>query len=379
METILTVNCGSSSLKFALYTTTLPIKQLLLGNVKNIGADSYTEINYQVHEHGAQNMTEAVNEVVALLHAQYPAYKVRIIGHRIVQGGEKYFEPVSLDASVLMSLKKLTPLAPLHLPSSLDVIHALEASFPEVKQVACFDTAFHQHMPFEARYYPLPRALWKEGVIHYGFHGLSYESIMQQLQPLSPGNRVIVAHLGNGASCAAVKNGRSIETTMGMTPAGGLMMSSRAGDLDPGVLLYLLEEKGMTSSELSRMLNKSSGLKGVSGESGDVQQLLKQADTHPPAAEAIQMFCYHARKTIGALAAVLGGVDTLVFTGGIGEHAPVIRSRICEGLEFLGIAIDETANKENAGIISANDSKATVRVMITNEELMIAQHTQTFL
>jgi len=360
METILTINCGSSSLKYALYTTTLPLQLLESGNVKDVA-----------------NMQEAVEEVINLLHAS--SYNVSIIGHRIVQGGEQYVEPELLTDEVLRSLQALTPLAPLHLPPSLEVIHALQKAFPSVKQVACFDTAFHQHMPFEARYYPLPRALWKEGVIHYGFHGLSYESIMQQLQPLAAGKRVIVAHLGNGASCAAVQDGRSVDTTMGMTPAGGLMMSARAGDLDPGVLLYLLEEKGMTSSELSRMLNRSSGLKAVSGESGDVQQLLEQEDTHPHAAEAIQMFCYHARKTIGALAAVLGGVDTLVFTGGIGEHAPVIRSRICKGLEFLGIVIDEKANEEKAQIISANNSTATVRVMITNEELMIAQHTQTFI
>lgn len=362
METILTINCGSSSLKFALYTTTLPLQQLESGNVKD-----------------AANMKDAVEEVLHLFRSRFQQYRVAIIGHRIVQGGERHFEPVLLSDDVIESLKELIPLAPLHLPPSLDVIARLQAEFPFVKQVACFDTAFHQHMPFEARYYPLPRALWKEGVIHYGFHGLSYESIMQQLQPLSPGNRLLVAHLGNGASCTAVQDGRSVDTSMGMTPAGGLMMSSRAGDLDPGVLLYLLEEKGMTSSELSRMLNKSSGLKAVSGESGDVQQLLEQEATHPYAAEALQMFCYHARKTIGALAAVLGGVDTLVFTGGIGEHAPVIRSRICKGLEFLGIVIDENANEEKADIISANDSTATVRVMITNEELMIAQHTQTFI
>ncbi|WP_343670759.1 acetate/propionate family kinase [Chitinophaga sp.] len=375
METILTVNCGSSSLKFALYTVTLPLKQVLLGNVKN----GVIEIDREIHEHGVGTMKEAVEEVLSLLRTRFEHFKVVIIGHRIVQGGEQHFEPVVLDDAVLQTLKELVPLAPLHLPPSLDVIYALQRAFPAAKQVGCFDTAFHQHMPFEARYYPLPRALWKEGVIHYGFHGLSYESIMQQLQPLSPGNKVIVAHLGNGASCAAVQEGRSVDTTMGMTPAGGLMMSARAGDLDPGVLLYLLEEKGMTSSELSAMLNKSSGLKAVSGESGDVQRLLELEDTHPQAAEAIHMFCYHARKTIGALAAVLGGVDTLVFTGGIGEHAPVIRSRICKGLEFLGIVIDEKANVEKANIISANDSTATVRVMITNEELMIAQHTQTFI
>lgn len=371
METILTINCGSSSLKFALYS--LELEPLLLGNV----SEGYTEIDGEKQQHGAVTMKEAAGEVVRLLHDR--GYHVRMIGHRIVQGGGRHFEPVILDEDVLQSLKELVPLAPLHLPPSLDVIHALQAAFPAVQQVGCFDTAFHQHMPFEARYYPLPRALWKEGVIHYGFHGLSYESIMQQLQPLSPGNRVIVAHLGNGASCAAMQDGRSVDTTMGMTPIGGLMMSSRAGDLDPGVLLYLLEEKGMTSSELSRMLNKSSGLKAVSGESGDVQQLLALEETHPQAAEAIQMFCYHARKTIGALAAVLGGVDTLVFTGGIGEHAPSIRSRICKGLEFLGIAINETANEEKAHIISAKDSMVTVRVMITNEALMIAQHTQTFI
>lgn len=360
-DTILTINCGSSSLKYALYNTGSPLEQLLSGNIKNT------------------DMRTAVQEVIQLLQEQHPEYTIKAIGHRIVQGGERHIEPTLLDASILQSLKELIPLAPLHLPPSLDVIHYLQEVFPGVKQVGCFDTAFHQHMPFEARYYPLPRALWKEGVIHYGFHGLSYESIMQQLQPLAVGNRVIVAHLGNGASCTAVQKGRSVDTTMGMTPAGGLMMSARAGDLDPGVLLYLLEEKGMTSSELSHMLNTFSGLKAVSGNSGDIQELLQAEATDPHAAEAIQMFCYHARKTIGALATVLEGVDTLVFTGGIGEHAPAIRSRICKGLEFLGIVIDEELNQQKEVIISAENSTASIRVMITNEELMIAQHTQTFI
>lgn len=359
-DTILTINCGSSSLKYALYNTGVPLTQLLSGNIRHT------------------DMKAAVQEIIQLLQEHHPAYRIRAIGHRIVQGGEQHVKPTLLDDHVLRSLEELIPLAPLHLPPSLDVIHHLQQVFPGVKQVGCFDTAFHQHLPFEARYYPLPRALWKEGVIHYGFHGLSYESIMQQLQPLAVGNRVIIAHLGNGASCAAVKKGRSVDTTMGMTPAGGLMMSSRAGDLDPGILLYLLQEKGMTSSELSEMLNTKAGLKAVSGNSGDIQQLLEAEATDPHAAEAIQMFCYHARKTIGALATVLEGVDALVFTGGIGEHAPAIRNRICKGLEFLGIIIDEDMNQQQEVIISAENSTVSVRVMITNEELMIAQHTQTF-
>ena len=248
-----------------------------------------------------------------------------------------------------------------------------------MKQVACFDTAFHRHTPEVAQRYPMPRSLWHDGVRRYGFHGLSYEYIVQKLaedagQEAADG-RLIVAHLGNGSSMAAIHGAKSLDTTMGFTPAGGLMMGTRSGDLDPGVLIYLLTEKGHTPATVDYLVNQRAGLIGVSGSTSDMHDLLLKEADDLHAAQAIELFCYHAKKALGALAAVLGRLDTLVFTAGIGAHAPAIRRRICHGMEFLGIRMDGSRNEANALVISRDDSPVTVRVMKTDEELMIVRHT----
>lgn len=295
-------------------------------------------------------------------------------GHRIVHGGMFYTAPTRIDAQVQERLKQLVPLAPLHLPAQIELIQAISTHYPDLPQVACFDTAFHAAMPEVARRLPLPRNLYDQGVRHYGFHGLSYEYILSRLgQRLS--TRIIIAHLGNGASLAAVRDGSPIDTSMGLTPTGGFMMSTRSGDLDPGVLLYLLRA-GYSSDQVDRMLNRESGLLGISESSSDVKTLLEKRDRDPLAEEAIRMFCYGIRKFIGAYAAVLGGLDTLVFTGGIGEHAAPVRAEICSGLEFLGVELDTEQNAKHAEVISRG--KCTVRVIPTDEDLMIARHTVKF-
>jgi len=249
-------------------------------------------------------------------------------------------------------------------------------AFPEIRHIACFDTFFHSSMPAYAKYYPLPRALRAEGVQKYGFHGLSYEYVMYHLQQEhadEANGKIIIAHLGNGASLAAVHQGRSVDTTMGMTPIGGLMMGTRCGDIDPGVLLYLLQQKQLSPSELDHLLSHESGLKGVSGMSADMETLLKLEPEYLPVAEALELFCYSIRKMTGAMAAALNGIDTLVFTGGIGEHAAVIRSRVCDGLQYLGIKIDAQHNSSSM-LISSAASTVKVRVIKTDEAFMIAHH-----
>jgi acetate kinase len=280
-------------------------------------------------------------------------------------------------------LRELVPLAPDHLPQEIKAIQAASHYDPQLPQVACFDTAFHRHMPLLAQLYALPRPYLHMGLIRYGFHGLSYEYILQELRKeagdAAADGRVIIAHLGNGASMAAVRNGQSMDTTMGFTPAGGLVMSTRSGDLDPGVLVYLLEERGLRASGLNDLINQRSGLLGISEISSDMQDLLAKEASEPHARQAVDLFCYQASKFLGALAAVLGGLDTLIFTAGIGENAPAVRQRICQNLTFLGIRLDEGGNAANAAIISREDEPVTVRVMHTDEDLMIARHTYTLL
>jgi acetate kinase len=367
---ILTVNCGSSSLKYGLFSQADTPEQLHSGQIRDIG------------KLPVKDMEAAVDQLIALLNERFNDYEITAIGHRMVQGGLQHMEPEKVSDELLSSLGKLISLAPEHLPAELAAIRAFAQVFPQAAQIVCFDTAFHQHMPFVARHYALPRRLWEQGLLRYGFHGLSYEYIMQQLQQTAPETamgRIIIAHLGNGASMTAVHKGRSIDTTMGLTPAGGLVMSTRPGDLDPGVILYLLKEQKMSADELNELLNKQSGLKAISGKESDIEALLETAHEHDHAAEAIDLFCYQAKKYTGALAAVMGGLDTFIFTGGIGEHAPEIRQRICEGLEFLGMHIDTTENEQAAAVISARGSAVVIRVIPTSEELMIAQHTRQWL
>jgi acetate kinase len=280
---------------------------------------------------------------------------------------------------LVADLQTLVPIDPNHLPQAIAAIEAVGRAYPTVPQVVCFDTAFHSRMPRVARLYALPRQLAQEGIIRYGFHGLSYEYVMEELRRLdrdAAAGRVVVAHLGNGASMAAVRGGVGVDTTMGFTPTGGLVMGTRSGDLDPSVPLFLLEERGLTPTEVSDLLNKQAGLLGVSGTSADMRELLDREPDDMRAAEAVALFCYQAKKFLGALAAALGGLDALVFTGGIGEHSATVRERVCEGLEFLGIRLDPERNAAHAPVISSDDAAITVRVVPTDEDLMVARHTR---
>jgi acetate kinase len=280
---------------------------------------------------------------------------------------------------LVADLRALVPIDPNHLPQAIAAIEAVGRAYPAVPQVACFDTAFHSRMPRVARLYALPRQFAQEGIIRYGFHGLSYEYVMEELRRLEPeaaAGRVVVAQFGNGASMAAVKEGVGVDTTMDFTPASGLVMGTRVGDLDPSVPLFLLEERGLTPTEVSDLLNKQAGLLGVSGTSADMQDLLDREMDDGRAAKAIALFCYQAKKFLGALAVALGGLDALVFTGGIGEHSATVRERLCEDLEFLGIRLDPNRNVAHAPVISSDDATVTVRVVPTEEDLMVARHTR---
>jgi acetate kinase len=383
---ILTINSGSSSLKFALYVLE-PTEQLLLhGSAQRIGLGTGL---FQVMNADGERLIEqhdslrdhdaAIHRLIQWLGRYDPDHSVGGVGHRVVHGGTLYLQPQLITSKLVTDLSDLLPLAPDHLPHELKAIKALMRRYPELKQVACFDTSFHRSMPHLAQIFPLPRHLQSEGVIRYGFHGLSYEYIMKALaQEEKNGEadgRVIIAHLGNGASMVAVHHGESVDTTMGLTPTGGLVMGTRSGDLDPGVILYLLEVEHIRSETIDHILNKQSGLLGVSSLTSDMKVLLEKEEEDPNAAEAVNLFCYQAKKYLGALVAVLGGLDTLIFTGGIGENSPAIRWRICQNMGFLGIQLDANLNDSNAAIVSHAEHPVTVRVMKTNEELMIARHT----
>lgn len=385
VQRILTINTGSSSLKVALVEMGRGEMRILSAEVERIGtpegrlhvtdAGGATLIDQRNHlrDHGA-----ALEAMLAWLKANRPDLNPSAVGHRVVHGGIHYQEPQRVTPEFIAILQGMVPIAPDHLPQSIRAMQVAVKAYPNLPQVACSDSAFHRRMPRIAQLYPLPRHLADEGLHRYGFHGLSYEYIMQELRALAlkeAEGRVLIAHLGNGASMAAVRGGIGIDTTMGFTPAGGLMMGTRTGDLDPGVLLYLLAERGMTRTALNELVNRKAGLLGVSATSADMRDLLERESADAQAAEAVALFCYQAKKYFGALASVLGGLDTLVFTGGIGEHATSVRQRICEGMEFLGIRIDPRRNKAHAPVISPEGNSVTVRVMRTDEDLMIARHT----
>jgi acetate kinase len=295
------------------------------------------------------------------------------VAHRFVHGGPEHHEPAVLDGALMEALRRAMPFAPLHLPSELAAVDAVRERHPGLPQVACFDTHFHWDMPQAARTLPLPRALREAGIRRYGFHGLSYEWVVESVGRERLG-RAVLAHLGNGASLCAVRDGRSMDTTMGFTPTGGIPMGTRTGDLDPGVLIHLLDAKGYGARELERLVDRESGLLGVSGRTSDMRALLDARAADPAAALAIELFCYSARKAIGAFAAALGGLDTLVFTGGIGEHAPAIRREICQGLEHLAVGIDARRNELSETIVSNPASRCTVRIVQADEERMLCRH-----
>jgi acetate kinase len=301
---------------------------------------------------------------------------LRAVGHRVVYGMQ-YAAPERITQELLDKLDRNRPYDREHLPGEIGLIEAIRELHPHVPQVACFDTAFHHDMPRVAKLLPIPRRYEAMGVQRYGFHGLSYAYLMEELarlgDPAATTGRVILAHLGNGASLAAVRDGHSIDTSMGFTPTAGLVMSTRSGDLDPGLLSFLARSEKMTPAQFERMVNQESGMLGVSETSSDMRDLLANEATDGRAADAVALFCYQAKKWIGSFAAALGGLDTLVFAGGIGENAPLVRTRICEGLGFLGIELDESRNAEAAGLISTDASRVTVRVIRTDEELMIAR------
>ena len=372
---VLCVNSGSSSLKLALYEDEAPIAS---SAVEGIGLG---EGRLTVRDASARVLRDepgvfpdaGVALRSALAAARVPA--PHAAGHRIVHGGPDHTAPERVTAQLLAALRTLVPLAPLHLPAALHGIEAVSAHFPGLPQIACFDTAFHRRMPAVAQRLPLPRALGAKGIQRYGFHGLSYEYVVATLGAATLG-RAVIAHLGNGASLAAVRDGLSVDTTMGFTPTGGLMMGTRSGDLDPGVLVHLLTHEGFDAGAIERLVDHESGLLGVSGKTSDMKVLLETRAAEPHAAEAVELFCYVLRKHIGAFAAVLGGIDTLVFTGGIGERAAPVREETCRGLEHLGIQVDRDRNARHDPIISAPGSACAVRIVRTEEDLMIARHTR---
>ncbi len=382
---ILTVNGGSSSLRFALFSGDASLKRRFDGKLDRIGRDDATlsfrdatwtsreVLGFDVHHRSA------ARSLVDWLDEQGELASVAAIGHRVVQGLDR-FEPELVTPSLLDALAHTIPWDPEHLPRALEMIAALGERLPAVPQVVCYDTAFHQTLPRVARLLAIPRRYEALGVKRYGFHGLSYAYLLEELARLgdaaATSGRVILAHLGSGASLAAVLDGRSIDTSMGITPTGGLLMSTRAGDLDPGLFGYLARTEGLSAEGFEQMVHRESGLLGVSETSGDLRDLLALQNHDVRAAEALALFGYQAMKWVGAFAAALGGLDTLVFSGGIGENVPQIRTRICERLGFLGIELDATANEHNAAVISAAGARVTVRVMRTDEELMIARSVQ---
>jgi len=377
---ILVLNSGSSSIKFAVFDSALQSEQperSLSGSLSGIGTNAELTIAApgvapSVTRVDAADHPSAIAQLFDALQSRHGLQQFSAVGHRIVHGGPDHFAPQRVDAQLLKDLHDVIPFAPEHLPQAIALIEAIAAQLPTVPQIACFDTAFHQNLPTVARTLPLPRRYQALGVRRYGFHGLSYEYLMRQLPQLGRADgRVILAHLGNGASMAAVRDGKPMDTTMGLTPAGGLVMGSRTGDIDPGIARFLERHDQLTPEQFDHLVNHESGLRGVSDTTSDMRQLAAAQATDSRAAEAIELFCYSARKWIGALSAALGGLDTLVFSGGIGEHSAETRSRICDGLQFLGIQISPSLNSQNAAIISRADASVVVRVTPTDEESTI--------
>jgi acetate kinase len=387
---IFTINSGSSSIKFSLFSMESFEELKLAGAISGIGLDKglfsirdKTGKSLIDQVQPFENHEQALKTLFGWLRNQYMGKNLDAIGHRVVHGGPELREHQLLTAELMKVLNRLSPFIPNHLPHEIKGIEAAKLFYPDAKEIICFDTAFHRAMPDVAKMYALPRQFWNQGIIRYGFHGLSYEYIMQELKK-ETGNsesqgKLIIAHLGQGSSMVAVNQGQVQDTTMGFTPTEGLVMGTRSGDLDPGVILYLLQAKEMNANDINQLINYESGLLGVSEISSDMKTLLAVEQEEPHAAEAINLFCYRTRKYLGALAAAMGGLETVIFTGGIGENSSAIRWQICQDLEFLGILLDPQLNEQNAPVISNNESLVMVRVLPTNEELMIARHTYQFI
>lgn len=380
---ILTINRGSSTVKCALFVAGEPPVRLLSGDVDRIGRADHvwrivdTDGNKRSGPLRESDRVAAAIELIELLTASNGHGELAAVGHRIVHGGSRYHEPQRVTPDLLAELRRISPFAPEHLPVQIELIEAIERRHPTLPQIACFDTAFHADMPPVAKILPIPREYERMGLRRYGFHGLSYAYLMEELARVAGKDaargRIILVHLGNGSSMTAVRGSKSIDTSMAFTPTAGFPMSTRSGDLDPGLVWFLGAVQGMTIDQFYEMVNRRSGLLGVSETTADMRELLaKQAGDHR-AAEAIDLFCYQIKKWIGGFVAALGGLDTLVFSGGIGENAAEVRARICTDLECLGIVFDESKNAANAAVISADQSPVTVRVMRTDEEMMIAK------
>jgi acetate kinase len=387
---VLTINGGSSSIKFAIFEAGGSPQRILEGAIDRIG---WPEATFRVKaldqsnnfsrpvtgpDHtAAVGAVEAVGALMDWIEERDGNNALAAVGHRVVQGGPKYYKAQRITAEMVVELHRLSAFDPDHMPEELLLTEAFHRRFPDVPQVACFDTTFHHDMPRVAQLLPIPRRYEAQGVRRYGFHGLSYAFLIEELArvagPEAAQGRVILAHLGNGASLAAVRHGKSVDTSMSFTPAAGVPMSTRSGDLDPGLVWYLARTEKMSAKQFNEMVNFESGLLGISETSSDMRDLLKHETQDVRAAEAVALFCYQVKKWIGAFAAALGGLDTLVFAGGIGENAPPVRSRICDGLGFLGIELEEKRNAANAGVISTAAGRVAVRIIRTDEELMIAK------
>jgi acetate kinase len=385
---LLVINAGSSSIKFTVYQKDVSTGQLVTdaaGQIDGIGsqpgftvrsAEGVLLIERMLSDDETHNHTEAINIILSWLWEYFGNGTLLAVGHRVVHGGQTYSAPVLIDATVLAKLETLIPLAPLHQPHNLATIRVLLESMPSLPQVACFDTAFHCTQPDVAQRFAIPRRFTHEGIRHYGFHGLSYEyiaSILPTLEPTLADARIIIAHLGSGASLCALHKGRSIATTMGFSPLDGLVMGTRCGNIDPGVLIYLMDCHNMDARALEQLLYYESGLLGVSGISNDMRTLLASDD--PRAQEAIELFVYRAGREIGSLASALGGLDAVIFTGGIGEHSAAIRAKVCRQAAWLGLELDDSANAATATRISKPDSRLSAWIVPTDENLMIAHHT----
>ncbi len=381
---LLTLNAGSSSLKFALFDVNSDLLQIFSGSINGIGStlSNFTlkGVTGDVMEHAAVSALDCVRALAYLLDRLEVILGSRgfaAVGHRVVHGGQNYCDPQRVDSAMLAELRRISAFNPLHLPPEIALMEMIAEKFPQAAQVACFDTAFHSQMPRVAKMLAIPRRYEEMGVQRYGFHGLSYAGLMEELGRVAGteavNRRVILAHLGQGSSMAAVRDGQGIDTSMGFTPAAGLMMGTRSGDLDPGLISFLAHTQRMGPAEFDYMINRESGLLGVSEISSDMQELLVHETGDVRAAEAVELFCYQAKKMIGAYAAALGGLDTLVFAGGVGENAPLVRARVCQELEFLGLELDASRNAANSDVISSDASRVVVRVIRTNEERMIAK------